>query len=86
MNSTDNSFDNLWLVGCTMEINFLSKVYPKSLLKRPPLSCTSLEEIISSPHNGTDILVKGRKAYLLHRMDTDILGKYVTYGTLVTIN
>ena len=26
-----------------------------------------------------------RKSYLLHIMDTDILGKYVTYCTLVTI-
>ena len=32
-----------------MEINFSGKVYSKSLLKGSPLSCTSLEEVISCP-------------------------------------
>ena len=31
------------VIPFTMEINFSSKVYSKSLLKGSPLSCTSLE-------------------------------------------
>ena len=33
----------------------------------------------------TDILLKVKRDISLHRMDTNILGKYVTYGTSVTI-
>ena len=32
-----------YIIDITMEINFSSKVYSKSLLKGSPLSCTSLE-------------------------------------------
>ena len=38
-----------FIINITMEINFSSKVYSKSLLKGSPLSCTSLEEVISCP-------------------------------------
>ena len=38
-----------FIINITMEINFLSKAYSKSLLKGSPLSCTSLEEVISCP-------------------------------------
>ena len=53
----------LSIINITMEINFLSKVYFKSLLEvglhdRITLSGTSLEEIISSPHNGYRYLSK----------------------------
>ena len=42
----------------TKEINFSSKVYSRSLLKGSPLSCTSLEEVISSPQYGYGYLIK----------------------------
>ena len=32
-----------YIIDITMEINFSSKVYSKSLIKGSPLSCTSLE-------------------------------------------
>ena len=58
----------VWLIVRTIllvifirEINFSSNVYSKSLLKGSPLSCTSLEEIISSLIMDTDILEKGKK-------------------------
>ena len=38
-----------FIMNITMELNFSSKVYSKSLLKGLPLSCTSLEEVISCP-------------------------------------
>ena len=40
------------------EINFLSKVYSRSLLKGSPLSCALFEEVISSPQYGYRYLSK----------------------------
>ena len=42
-------------------INFSSKVYSKSLLKGSPLSCTSLEEVISCPEVWRPIFCKSKK-------------------------
>ena len=46
------------VVPFTMEINFLSKVYLKSLLEGSPLSCALFEEAISSPQYGYRYLSK----------------------------
>ena len=51
-----------------MEINFSSKVYSKSLLKGSPLSCTSLEEVISCPEVWRPIFCKSKEnRYLVQK-------------------
>ena len=51
-----------------MEINFLSKVYSKSLLKGSPLSCTSLEKVVSCPEVWRLIFCKSKgNQYLLQK-------------------
>ena len=52
------------VVPFIMEINFSSKFYSKSLLKGSPLSCTSLEEVISSPQHGYRYLSKMKEIYI----------------------
>ena len=49
------------VVPFIMEINFLSKVYSKSLLKGSPLSCTSLEEVISCQEVWRPIFCKSKE-------------------------
>ena len=50
-----------FIINITMEINFSSKVYSKSLLKGSPLSCTSLGEVISCPEVWRPILCKSKE-------------------------
>ena len=54
------------MMNITMEINFSSKVYSKSLLKGSPLSCTSLEHILSRSMEA-DILKSKKDLYLVQK-------------------
>ena len=57
-----------FIINITMEINFSSKVYSKSLLKGSPLSCTSLEEVISSLEVWRSIFCKSKEnQYLVQK-------------------
>ena len=71
-----------FIVNITEEINFSSKVYSKSLLKGSRMSCTSLEEVISSPQYGYRYLNKldERDLHLLHSMDTNLFYFVVSIG------
>ena len=56
------------IINITMEIDFSSKVYSKSLLKGSPLSCTSLEEVISCPEVWRLIFCKSKEnQYLVQK-------------------
>ena len=68
-----------------MEINFSSKVYSKSLLKGSPLSCTSLEEVISCPEYGGRYFAKVRRIDILSRsMEADMFDKRIgAYGYIL---
>ena len=50
-----------FIINITMEINFSSKVYSKSLLKGSPMSCTSLLEVISCPKVWRRIFCKSKE-------------------------
>ena len=65
------------MVDLYKEINFWSKLYSKRLLKGSPLSCTSLEEVTSSPQYGYRYLNEMKEIYILSRsVEADILKKY----------
>ena len=51
----------LFIANITIEINFSSKVYSKSLLKGSPMSCTSLQEVISCPEVWRPIFCKSKE-------------------------
>ena len=57
-----------FIINIAMEINFSSKVYSKSLLKGSPLSCTSLEEVVSCPVVWRPIFCKSKEnQYLVQK-------------------
>ena len=57
-----------FIINITMEISFPIKVYSKSLLKGSPLSCTSLEEVISCPEVSRPIFCKSKEnRYLVQK-------------------
>ena len=57
-----------FIINITMEISFSIKVYSKSLLKGSPLSCTSLEEVISCPEVWRPIFCKSKEnRYLVQK-------------------
>ena len=65
-----------FIINITMEINFSSKVYSKSLLKGSPLSCTSLEEVYLAQKYGGRYFAKVKRIDILSRsMEADILQK-----------
>ena len=57
-----------YVINITMEINFSSKVYSKSLLKGLPLSCTSLYEVVSCPEVWRPIFCKSKENRYLVQM------------------
>ena len=65
-----------FIINIAMEINFSSKVYSKSLLKGSPLSCTSLEEVISCPEVWRPIFCKSKEnRYLVQKYGSRYFAK-----------
>ena len=62
-----------YIINITMEINFSSKVYSKSLLKGSPLSCASLESYLVQKYGGRYFAKVTRIDILSRYMDANIL-------------